>query len=643
MIEIDVAGISAKVRGKPEIICDNSGYIVHFNLDAAWAARSNVQAKITKHTEAADSTQSISLSDADTITLPALSGVYALEIALTAPTAETAPVWIDCTESILSYSGTTTEPYDVYNAVMEWLNPVEGRTQDEIIAEIKAHYANPPEPSLDDYKAAVAARTRYTKLTGTITLTDGAIIELDGHNFAANTLHITTSMVTGEFLLPGGVPSAELTAAMIVDTDSTDLYRAELRLTEWLMVAPFVWYPVPLGVFTIYTVGSDSETGVPITAYDHMKKLDEKRIADLKGILPPAIVTGKAYSPQQIIELCARYGGLTYTDSVDNGGFVNSHTHSTVYVASGVIGAFEWVTLPGFENADEYPTDEALAEAIREQYGAQVDFAGSVYSTEDLPAEPEMFTAYRVQYNGNLYVISDLSEQVQTLRDLLMHTVQTLNAFAYADRDGILRIKPLARVPYETPEIERVLTTSDTTRSSVSRTEYRLFRLTTTYEDSQHRINGFSGETLWSDGVTAELPSNPLWAVLDERTKNIRQSLVSITQALDPLAFYPMSVQMYGDALLSLGDWVTVKGVSAPITALSWQHASEESIECCGAEAAAGVIKSQAEKAAEAASAESSNQMRDIYRTLMHTYTGLQNFTYTDIAHYTYAEIEMEE
>ena len=241
MIEIDVSGISASVRGRPEIICNNIGYTVHFNLDAEWSARSTLQAKVTTHTEASDSTQSIALSEQDAITLPALSGAYALEIALTAASAETAPVWIDCTESILSYSGTTSQPYDVYNACMEWINTDDEQRRAEILAEIEYNRQHPYEPSLDDYKAAIAARTRCTKLTGKLTLTDGTEIELDGHNFAANSLRISTSAMTGDFFLPGGVPSAELSAQMIVDTDSTDLYKAKIELTEWLMVIPFVW------------------------------------------------------------------------------------------------------------------------------------------------------------------------------------------------------------------------------------------------------------------------------------------------------------------------------------------------------------------------------------------------------------------
>lgn len=644
MIEIDVSGISATVRGKPEIICNNSGYTVHFNLDAAWSARSNLQAKVTTHTAAADSTQSIALSELSTITLPALSSAYAIEVALTAASAETAPVWIDCTESILSYSGTSLEPYDVYNAIMQWLNTDDAQEKAAILAEIEYHRQHPVTPTVDDYKAAIAARTRCTKLTGKLTLTDGTEVELDGHNFAANSLRISSAMVTGDFLLPGGVPTAELTAQMIVDTDSLDLYKAKIELTEWLMVAPFIWYPTPLGEYTVYAVGNDSETGIPVTAYDGMKNLDEKMISDIKALIPSPIIDGKGYSPQQIIAMCAQYGGLTYTDSVDSTTYCNSQTHSAVYFASGVAGAFDWEVLPGFEDADEYETDEALAAAISAEYGALIDFKGSVYSKPELPAEPTMSDAYRVRYNGNLYTIADLSEQVQTLRDLLMQTVQTINAFAYVDRGtGALKIRPIAPVPYTTPTIERELTTGDTTRSVVSRAEYKLARLITTYEDSQHRVQGFSNETLWDDGVTAELPQNPLWTVLDEDTKSIKQSLISLTQALDPVTFYPMEAQMYGDPRLYLGDWVTVKGVPAPITSLSWVCGGEQSVECCGTEAAAGVIKSQADKAAESASAESSSLMRDIYRTLMHTYTGLQNFTYTDIQHYTYAEIEEED
>lgn len=645
MIEIDVSGIAAKVRGKPEIVCDNSGYAVHFNLDAAWSIRSDAQAKLTKHTEAEDSTQLITLSGQGTASLSPLSGVYAVEIALVseAAHAETAPVWIDCTESILSYSGTTTEPYDVYNAIMEWLNPQEGRTQDEILAEIKAHYENPPEPSPDDYKAAIAQKTRYTKLTGKLTLTDGTEVELEGGNFTSGTLRISSSMVSGDFLLPGGVPAAELTASLIVETDSLDLYKAKIELTEWLETAPFVWYPVPLGRYTIYVVGNDSETGIPITAYDGMKKLDEKRLADIKTLIPPGIVDGKAYSPNQIISICARYGEIDYADNVDDSRFINSQTHSTVYIALGVSDAYNWIILAGFENADAYESDEELADAISARYGQQVSFKGSVYSKSELPAAPEISDAYRVQYNGNLYVISKVSDQVQTLRDLLMHTVQTLNAFAYIDRDGKLKIKPLSTMPYEPPTVERELTSSDTTQSVVSRAEYKLFRLMASYEDSQHRSKNFSGETLWDDGITAELPHNPLWTVLDEDTKPVVQSLISIKQALDPITFYPFSVSSYGDARLSLYDWIKIDGVLAPITAMSWQCGNVEMIECCGESSAAGIIKSQAEKATEAASASASNQMREIYRTLMHTYTGLQAFTYNDIAHYTYFEIEKEE
>lgn len=672
-IRLTLTETSLLVPEGAELVCSNDVEIRVQYADAAatakWEQYKNsddaalyLHFAFTQDTDAGEETKQ--LSDAGT-TVVRLPGCQSVRVYLYAAKdnfefARTETSAIICKPSVLDLGTSAySPPFDAYNAMMQLVNGrMNGRlSQDEIdalLAQLSAHSA--ADLNRTAYKRAIAAMSPETRLTGALTLANEAQTEIDVTNdiITTGSVQLSTSAIRDNFVLPGAVPAAELKATIAADAGIPHeaLRGSKIALTFSAMQENGQWGDVPLGEHTIYDIGDDTATGTPVTAYDAMKKLDKL------PIVSAGFTTGKAYSPGQIIQTIATTAGIEYTQDVDfdpsfqNNGVssVAYDAHSYVVAAFGVPGTFTWGVI--ISNADAYTTDAEVAAAVAEIAGATIAYQGTVTYPDELPAAPETLTAYRVLYGGVRYDVSAAAQGIVTARDLLMHTVATLNGFAYIDRTtGELTVKPIAKKA-ATTEINPI----KTVRQRVGRIPYQLLCLSTVCDYPDADGNMVSEErneyTLWSDGVTATMQSIPIYAglVADNPRTAIMGSVNALADALDPVAFMPTKLETYGDPSIELWEWIAVQTksgtVEVPAAELVWKYRGTQTIDTGGAEAVAGLEQSQAEKVVIAnkltASRSVRNTMRKVYSHLMTTHGGLHSFRHEEIGHYQYKEIGRE-
>ena len=597
-----------------------------------------------------------------TATLPPLPGCRSVRIYLTGTAGDaelrTETLAIPCTASIRDLgSDAYSAPYDAYNAMMHLLNGrLNGRmTQDEInalLAELRSHTTD--EMNRAAYKRAIAGMSPETRLTGKLTLTDDTEVEVTNDILRSSTVAISTSVNRDNAILPGAVAAAELTATIMPDAGLPHdaLRGAEAALTFGVMQENGQWGEVPLGTHTVYNVGDDTATGTPVTAYDSMKRLDGMTPAEA------GFQTGRAYSPGQIIKQITTAAGIPFTQDVDfDPDFTNNGKSSIAYEAhSYVVAAFgalprswSWETI--ISNADQYTTDEEVAAAIAAIAGVSITYKGTVTYSDELPTViDDTLIAYRVLYGGTRYNVRAAGAAIMTARDLLMHTLTTLCAVGYIDRStGEMTVKAMRKRDATTEIIQNKVL-----RQRVSRLSYRLYCLDTVCDYPNEEGIMVSEErreyTLWGDGVTALLPSNPLLTglVAEQPRVAIFQSINALADALDPVTFRPARVETYGDPSIEPWEWLTVKApdgqTSVPAGSLTWRYRGTQIIDTGGADAVSGLEITQAERAVLAnkitASQSSRNALRAMYSHLLATHGGLHSFRHEEIGHYTYAEIE---
>lgn len=247
------------------------------------------------------------------------------------------------------------------------------------------------------------------------------------------------------------------------------------------------------------------------------------------------------------------------------------------------------------------------------------------------------------------FFVANADTSIATARDLLSCTVQIIGCIAYVDRFGALRLRRVAE-----SDPVAAFDADQRTASKVSRLPYRLYRLDTTVADSAgdgtRAVVQMSINTLWPDGVAAELPENPLWATIDGDTlTRARQCLGILTRALDPVAYSPGETTVAGDPTIDPLDWITVGGVSMPVTASDWHYRGGQTLTAAGAEAVAGIARSQAEKAALAerqATAEGLDNMARAQHLAIIQASGHRGMALHDhiwLAHFTHGELAGEE
>lgn len=559
-----------------EIVNGNSDYTLIITTDSEWSRFDSPQVVITSYLFDG-TTETATTGLAETVALPVQHNAYAVEIGLTASdddrTISTVPARISCAECITDGDAVEAAPiFDVYNVMMEYLATRDAALYDAL-TDYREHMPDQPDFPSAEYRRAIAAPCRITKLTGALTYAGGETIELTGQNLASESVSIAMLCMDGDYLLPGSVPTAELTADLILpgQTEET-LAAAEITLSFWIQLLTGAWYEVPLGTFTVAGVG-DASGGLHVTAYDDMYRLDHITLSQL------SIVEGLAYTPQQIIEMCAAAAGLDYDGDVS--GFVNA---------------------------------------------------------------------------GVSFILSKVSSRVETARDLLMHTVQIIGAIAYVDRHRKLRV---VQIGSQEPTV--TITANQRKEIAAEHTQYRLYKLTTTFEypseEGNTVVEAYESYTLWGSGVTADLPENPLYTVLNTVQQYhaglIRQCIENLVNMLDPVVFTPFNAELYGDPAVEPLEWraCTYKGATftAPITETTWAYNSSHAVAACGADAIAGIAKTQAQKAALAERVATADAMDNWYRysalQIIHAmgHAGMGAYKHDWLGHFTHAELSGEE
>lgn len=170
-----------------------------------------------------------------------------------------------------------------------------------------------------EYLSAVRALSRTDRLTGTLELTNGEIIELKDNKIFERTLELVHDIVTGEEIEFGSAMLKQLSFSLRTHQDRYVFYDAKITPYYGVKVNDDTWFDVPLGVFHV-AEAERAGNYVQLVAYDGLLKFDK----DYDG----TAMTGTDFEVlSEICELCGVPLGLTAEELAE---FPNGGT--TVYV-----------------------------------------------------------------------------------------------------------------------------------------------------------------------------------------------------------------------------------------------------------------------------------------------------------------------
>lgn len=154
-------------------------------------------------------------------------------------------------------------------------------------------------PVGNDYIQANNSNNRDTKITGTIKLTTGTVINIDSDSFK-KVPSINNQCSGDDELILGQAYQGELTFEWYSKVDRYKVLGAEVTLSKSLRVNGN-WVEVPLGTYIVSDCVRSGLDGLKITALDEMSKLD---IDCPKG----TVISGYVYD---LLSLIARQTGIT--------------------------------------------------------------------------------------------------------------------------------------------------------------------------------------------------------------------------------------------------------------------------------------------------------------------------------------------
>lgn len=127
----------------------------------------------------------------------------------------------------------------------------------------------------DAYKTAIRARTRTDRVTGTLTLTNGTVLNLDAADLMSGSLTLDNQCVTEEELAFGCAYLGQAALNLRTDLSRYAFYGAKLVLHYGLQLPGGRWETVPLGVYTV-AEAERRALYVSIKAYDNILALQQK-------------------------------------------------------------------------------------------------------------------------------------------------------------------------------------------------------------------------------------------------------------------------------------------------------------------------------------------------------------------------------
>ena len=267
-----------------------------------------------------------------------------------------------------------------------------------------------------------------------------------------------------------------------------------------------------------------------------------------------------------------------------------------------------------------------------------------------LPPEQSRSSAYLPSF-----AVGKAGNAVETAWDLLAWAMQTVNCVAVIGKDRVLHIREISR---EDPVAEYSF--HEFTKYDLSKTAYRLARIEgslslTDDVDGGSAAVRYSIESRWPTGVTATLDENPLWnGVQNQERIPTKQSeagiyIAIIAELLSAVVYRPGEVCIHGDPAIEPLDWITIRlpdgSVEYPVTRSVWQYRGDHTLTACGAEAIAGVAKTQASKRAlserERTASNWTYLQRSLAKSMMRAdgHRGLSGFTHEWLASFKHNEM----
>jgi Ni,Fe-hydrogenase III small subunit len=165
-----------------------------------------------------------------------------------------------------------------------------------------------------EYKAAIAATARLTKITGAITLLDDSVIEIDDSNVVSGSLYLASQCVSGDDIDVGSVYVSELGLSLITDMENPyTLDGARIAVSFGIEISEGVFEYVPLGYFYVVEI-TRKQTVVGLKAYDGLIRFD----VDLDGV----VTSG---TPYEIVSSICNKAGMNLATIYDEfAAFANS-------------------------------------------------------------------------------------------------------------------------------------------------------------------------------------------------------------------------------------------------------------------------------------------------------------------------------
>ena len=130
-------------------------------------------------------------------------------------------------------------------------------------------------PVSEAYKAAIRARTRTDRVTGTLTLTDGTVLPLTEAELMSGSLTLDNQCVTGEELTFGCAYLGQAALNLRTALSRHAFYGARLCLAYGLQLPDGQWEEVPLGSYTV-AEAERRALYVSIKAYDNLLALQRR-------------------------------------------------------------------------------------------------------------------------------------------------------------------------------------------------------------------------------------------------------------------------------------------------------------------------------------------------------------------------------
>lgn len=284
----------------------------------------------------------------------------------------------------------------------------------------------------DEYTNAIQAMGRTDRITGTVVLDDGSVIELDDSNIEDGTTSVTWDCVSGEEIEFGSAIISQLDISIRSDVSRYAFYGAKISLSYGIQTANLEWACVPLGIFTVSEAERKSSL-VKITAYDNLLLMDKN--------CGSKVFFGTAY--KIFFELCADCGVKLATTESEFAAFPNGTEEIQIDETSGcttyrdcakavaqMIGAFVVADRNGAIAIRQYHTDVDDTLPVKRRYSTTLSDYICKYSGIHISASSGTYSALDPYGSDDLELtLSDAPAWDYGVRETLQARAESLLAY----------------------------------------------------------------------------------------------------------------------------------------------------------------------------------------------------------------------